>query len=62
MVWTRFSSEGVKGSSGCCCCWVGWIKEEMTRKKKKRGLNLKIEAMASYEWIGGLFFSFLIKG
>jgi hypothetical protein len=53
MVWTRFSSEGVKGSSGCCCCLVGWI-EEITRRKKKRGLNLKIEAMASYEWIGGL--------
>ena len=30
----------------------------MTRRKKKRGLNLKIEAMASYEWIRGLFFLF----
>ena len=42
MVWTRLSSEGVKGSRGCC--WAGRTMKKVIRRKKNVCL-LKIEAM-----------------
>ena len=43
MVWTRLSSEGVKGSRGCCC-WVGRTMKKVIRTTKNICM-LKIEAM-----------------